>query len=365
MTTTGKNGLQHHHYQSERRLVRHTIHTIFTVLPILSILTFSVLLSACNKDDKYQFTTSRSAVETYRAFLSKIKSVRTSNTKEYVASLKEWKEVNDTVYKFLVADSAFVKYHNEANDYFLIRDSIRKELLRLAETWRYGYDDVLSIKEQTSTYKDDGDLVEAVSLATPFFASLDSTGISVCDKASILKRYRYFLTTTLCRGVNSREDMLRFIRDEDYMFRTFLHHLYEMDDEPLADISRNTEAICRNIFIAAREGRIPSKDAIVYMSMRTVRRLLQNSAECVENINRLEMKGKAQGNAYLWMIIQPFVSIDPFLLATMTPQERSRFEYIVNQLPKSRRFADTFDINLSALNYLLPQQLLKIYVLSV
>ena len=71
------------------------------------------------------------------------------------------------------------------------------------------------------------------------------------------------------------------------------------------------------------------------MSMRTVRRLLQNSAECVENINRLEMKGKSQSNAYLWMIIQPFVSIDPFLLATMTPQERSRFEYIVTQLLKS------------------------------
>jgi len=35
--------------------------------------------------------------------------------------------------------------------------SIRKELLRLAETWRYGYDDVLSIKEQTSTYKDDSE----------------------------------------------------------------------------------------------------------------------------------------------------------------------------------------------------------------
>ena len=357
MAITGKSSLQHYHYQSERTAYRQVINTIFTRLPILPVLTIVVLLSACNKPDKYQFDTSRSAVETYRGFLSKMKATKTSNTKEFATSLKEWKEVNDTVYKFLVGDSAFIKYHNEANDYLLIHDSIRKELLRLSETWRYGYDDVLSIKEQTSAYKDDKELAEAVSLATPFFASLDSTAISVCDKVSILKRYRYFLTTTLSRGVNSRED--------DYMFRTFLHHLYEMDDEPLADISRNTEAICRNIFIAAREGRIPSKDAIVYMSMRTVRRLLQNSAECVENINRLEMKGKAQGNAYLWMIIQPFVSIDPFLLATMTPQERSRFEYIVTQLPKSRRFADTFDINLSALNYLLPQQLLKIYVLSI
>lgn len=365
MAITGKSSLQHYHYQSERTAYRQVINTIFTVLPILPVLTLVVILSACNKPDKYQFDTSRSAVETYRGFLSKMKATKTSSTKEFAASLKEWKEVNDTVYKFLVGDSAFIKYHNEANDYLLIHDSIRKELLRLSETWRYGYDDVLSIKEQTSAYKDDKELAEAVHAATPFFASLDSTGTSVCDKASILKRYRFFLATTLRQGINSRGDMLRFIREEDYMFRTFLRHLYEMDDEPLADISQNTETICRNIFIASREGRIPSKDAVVYMSMRTVRRLLQNSAECVENINRLEMKGKSQGNAYLWMIIQPFVSIDPFLLATMTPQERSRFEYIVTQLPKSRRFADTFDINLKALNYLLPQQLLKIYVLSI
>ena len=365
MAITGKSSLQHYHYQSERTAYRQVINTIFTVLPILPVLTIVVLLSACNKHDKYQFDTSRSAVETYRGFLSKLKATKTSNTKEFAASLKEWKEVNDTVYKFLVKDSAFVKYHNEANDYYLIHDSIRKEMLRLTETWRYGYGDVFAVKDQTSIYKDDQELTEAVKAATPFFASLDSTGTSVCDKASILKRYRFFLATTRKNGINSRDDMLRFIRQEDYMFRTFLGHLYEMDGEPLADISRDTEEICRNIFIASREGRIPSKDAVVYMSMRTVRRLLQNSAECVNDINRLEMKGKSQGNAYLWMIIQPFVSIDPFMLATMTPQERNRLDYISTQLPKSRRFADTFDINLQALNYLLPQQLLKIYVLSI
>ena len=58
--------------------------------------------------------------------------------------------------------------------------------------------------------------------------------------------------------------------------------------------------------------------------MRTVRRLLQNSVECVDNINSREMKTKAQGNAYIWMIIQPFISIDQFSLATMTPLERSK-----------------------------------------
>ena len=74
---------------------------------------------------------------------------------------------------------------------------------------------------------------------------------------------------------------------------------------------------------------------------------------------------KAQGNAYIWMIIQPFISIDQFSLATMTPQERSNFEYIISNLPRSKRFAQIFDIKQRELNYLLPQQLLKIYVLSL
>ena len=138
-----------------------------------------------------------------------------------------------------------------------------------------------------------------------------------------------------------------------------------MDKEPLADITKDTETICLDIFIAARNGNIAAKDVVVYMSMRTVRRLLQNSVECVNNINSLEMKTKAQGNAYIWMIIQPFISIDQFSLATMTPLERSKFNYIITNLPKSKRFAQVFDIKQRELNYLLPQQLLKIYVLSL
>ena len=77
------------------------------------------------------------------------------------------------------------------------------------------------------------------------------------------------------------------------------------------------------------------------------------------------MKNKAQGNAYLWMIIQPFISIDQFSIATLTPQERSQFNYVISQLPKSTKFAKTFDIDQRALNYLLPQQLLKMYVLTL
>lgn len=338
------------------------------VLPILTMLLALPIFSSCSScsgEGKYDFHTRQEALGEYRQYLSKVRAIAHTNTNDFGETLCEWHEINDTVYRFLEKDSVFSKRHNEANDYFLVHDSIRTEMLRLSETWKYGYGDVLTIKDKTCSYKEDKELLDAVHGAEPFFNSLDSMSISVCDKNSILKRYRYFLNETRQNGINNKSELLNYIRQEDFLFRSFLAHLYEMDNEPLSDITRDTEHICRNIFLAARDGKMSSRDVVVYMSMRTVRRLLQNSAECVENINRLEMKNKAQGNAYLWMIIQPFISIDQFSLATMTQQERRKFDYIISQLPKSKRFADTFDINLKALNYLLPQQLLKIYVLSL
>ena len=343
-------------------------HDVLPILPLLSLLLVLPILigcASCSSGGVYDFRSRKEALDKYHAYLHKVRSVAYSNTKEFGETLREWQEVSDTVYKYLAKDSVFIRHHNEANNFFLVHDSIRAEMLRLTETWKYGYGDVLTIKDMTCTYKEDHELLDVVRDAEPFFNSLDSASIGVCDKASILKRYRYFLQEAKNTDFNSRNELLRFIRQEDFLFRSFLAHLYEMDNEPLSDITKNTEQICRNIFLAAKNGKISSKDVVVYMSMRTVRRLLQNSAECVENINRLEMKNKAQGNAYLWMIIQPFISIDQFSLATMTAQERQKFNYVVTQLPKSKKFAETFDINLKALNYLLPQQLLKIYVSSL
>ena len=336
----------------------------------VSLLTISVcsILSAlvsCSEKDSLNFHSSDEALLAYQNYLASIKETKTSNTANFCKAIKTWKETTDTVYHYLMKDSVFLKDIRCAEKFSSIHDSIRFELLRLTETWRYSYEDVLKIKEQTSSFHDDKELQEAVSAAQPFFQTLDSISPYEDDKASILAKYRLLLKETKEAGINSRQDMLDFIRKEDLVFRSFLSHLYEMDNEPLADITQETESICRNIFVAARDGKISARDAMVYMSMRTVRRLLQNSTACISDINRQQMKSKAQGNAYLWMIIQPFISIDQFAIATLTPQEHSQFNYVITQLPRSTKFARTFDIDQRALNYLLPQQLLKMYVLTL
>ena len=329
---------------------------------------FAFLLAASSTsctNNKYGFSSPEDAIGTYREQLNILRNAKTSNTKDFGMLICKWKETKDTISNYLRKDSVLIKDERVAQSFYGIHDSIRNEMLRLSETWRYDYSDVLTLKEQTSPFKEDKEIQEAVKEAEPFFESLSNTPISQSDKNSILKRYRYFLAMANKRTISCKKDMLEFIKQEDFFFRSFLAHLSEMNNEPLSDITKETDDICRNIFIASREGKITPKDAMIYMSMRTGRRLLLNAVVCVNDINQMDIKDKAQGNAYLWMIIQPFISIDQFTLATLTSEEKSNFNYITKQIPKSKKFARTFDIKLQALNYLLPQQLLKMYILSI
>lgn len=322
-------------------------------------------LTGCSSGGSYNFKTSSDALETYHQYLTSVRNIKQSNTKDFSKEISHWQEVNDTVIHFLMKDSALLKEHNLATLLSVIHDSVRYEMLRLSETWRYSYDDVLKIKETTSKFQNDKDLQNAVTSAEPFFIELNEVPVIESNKTAILSKYKGFLSITKANGIKDKDEMLAFIKEEDLYFRSFLAHLHEIDNEPISDITKDTEYICRSIFQSAREGKISARDAMVYMSMRTVRRLLQNSVVCVTSINNQQIKDKAQGNAYVWMIIQPFISIDQFSIATLTPAEKSNFKFIVNQLPKSVKFAKTFDVDRRSLNYLLPQQLLKFYILSL
>jgi len=335
------------------------------ILKSLPLLALMAVLGSCTDSGNYNFKNGDEAISVYQQYLHDVRDLQTSNTKDFTAQLCKWREVNDTVWHYLQKQPEQLAVHGRAGQFADIHDSVRHEMLRLTETWRYSYDDVLKIKEHSSSFRDDKDLQQAVDEAEPVFCSMDSIPLINADKATLLFQYKTFLAGQKNNAFQTKEEVIAFLKQEDQYFRSFLSYLYEMEGESLTEITKNTEAVCMNIFLAAREGRISARDAMVFMSMRTVRRLLQNAVACVSDISTHDMTSQAQGNAYLWMIIQPFISIDQFSIATLTPQEKSNFNYIISRLPKSSRFAKAFDIEQRSLNYLLPQQLLKIYVLSL
>lgn len=333
------------------------------IVAMTIMLAGSIILGArsCSSSE-YCFSSQSDAINCYRGYLSDIRRMESIDARQCSSEINKWFEVRDTVFRYLAKDSTFSSSSRAYADLENITDSIREELTRLAETWKCSFSDVIAIKESTSPFRTDEEILSAVHDATPFFLHLDSIQVPKVTKEDAITKYRVFLALWQRNGISTDSQMLKFISSEDIFFRTFLTHLYELEDDHISDITQMTEDICTRIFREARKGNINAKTALTYMSMRTVRRLLQNSTVCVNDLKHRKMKSEMQANAYLWMIIQPFMSIDKFAIATITPEGRQNFNYIAEQLPKSSNFSKAFNIDQRALNYLLPQQLLKMYI---
>lgn len=330
-----------------------------------AIVAASLLGSSCSSKQDYDFKTSEQAVERYNDYLRDLRKLEKTDGKKFADDLCKWREFSDTVFNYMYKDSAFTRKQRLGIRYYAISDSIKREFFRLTETWKVTYDDVFTIKVRTSSWIEDQDLKEAVKEATPFFESLDKNEKHSFNKTASIAKYRSFLERTKINGINNKKEMIDFIKEEDIYYRTFLSHLYEMENDKLSDITKDTEDICLSIFSLAKQGKIPARDVMVYMCMRTTRRILLNSSTCVNDINSYAMKSKTQGNAYLWMILQPYMGIDAFSIATLTQKDKDEFHYISEMLSNSKQFAQAFNIDLEVLKYLLPQQLLKMYILNI
>lgn len=313
----------------------------------------------------YGFTSSKDAIACYRDFYDKLKSQQSTDADGMIASVNKWHEVVDTVGRFLEKDSAFAKATPEGAQFFVLRDSVRNHLSRLCESWRVSFMDIYKIKYHTSPMLGDSTIIKGTREAAPFFEKLDSRTPGAAGKEAALSAYRNFLAESLRRGVSSKEDMLNYLSREDKCFRNFLVNFKDMQGEKVSDITLKTEAVCNKIVRAAQDGKIPTEDALVYLSMRSSRRIIQNAETCLSDISKYDFSSRTQANAYMWIIVQPFVSIDEFSMAALSDKNRAAFEKLAMEIPQSSKFLKAFGINQDALSYLLPQQLLKIYIESL
>lgn len=103
-------------------------------------------------------------------------------------------------------------------------------------------------------------------------------------------------------------DLTTFIEKEDAVYRAFLSRLPDFDGENLSDITHDTERCCAQVFLAAERNDITYRNAMIYLAMRTNRRLIQNVRTCIDDICNKKVKTPAQAQAYIWMLLQPYSS---------------------------------------------------------
>ena len=117
------------------------------------------------------------------------------------------------------------------------------------------------------------------------------------------------------------------------MFRSFLSHLPELADADLSAITDETEKCCLSVFQSAEDGKLSYRDALVYTAKRTNRRIVLNVLACCDDIDHNRVKREEQARAYVWMLLQPYISLDGFSMTVMSETERIKLYEVANNTP--------------------------------
>jgi hypothetical protein len=318
-------------------------------------------MTACSDKSDYHFKNSSDALKQYRDFHHSIAAVPQTNAEQLADFICQWQELSDTVYNYIKKDPAFTAHVALSMDFHVTSDSVRNELLRLAMDCSLS--DVAYVKMHTSPYRDDAELDLIKKKATTFFAALDKQPIynqgNAREKVAL---YRNFLETTKQHGINNQKELLAFLETEDRHFRTFLSNIGEYTDVGLEDVTKMTEQICKDIFRAASQHRLSSEDAMVYMGMRTCRRLLLNAQVCADLLKKGKVNSEQQANAYMWMTLQPFLSMDSLSISLLTEAQQQQMTELAASFPKlSERLIDKGWVDPKHLAQI-PTQLMRLYI---
>ncbi|MDO4497406.1 MAG: hypothetical protein Q4B58_06225 [Bacteroidales bacterium] len=326
-------------------------------------LLFSIVLVSCasGKYD-FDFANSSEALGCYQQFSADLQDKSKVTSKEAASIIKEWHEVRDTVLAYLQTDSAYYAHAWLPARYSRTDDSVKTQIINLVLAQNYSLKDVAIIKRGSSLFADEEEVKTTVREVYPFFSRLDSIATYETDKHSILSMYRSFLRLTQSNGFNTTDDLAAFIQHEDRIFRTFLLHFGEFQGEDLTDVTQITESLCKSIFQSATQGKLDSKTTLLYMSMRSNRRILQNAEVCIGEFKSRRKMEPALQNAYYWICLQPFITIDPLGMTLLT---EAQFEHVCSVADELQRLDKSGRTGADAGR--LPQMvnlLLKLYLTS-
>ena len=318
-------------------------------------------MNSCSEKSDYHFDNPNDALRQYRDFHHSIAAEPKANAEKLADFICQWQELSDTVYNYIKKDPASTAHVSLAITFQVTSDSVLIELIRLASDCNLS--DVAYIKMHTSPYRDDANLNATKTKANKFFSALDKQ--SVYNKGNVrekVEQYSSFLAATKEHGINNQKELLTFLETEDRHFRTFLINIDEYSNVGLKDVTKMTEQICADIYRATSENKLASEDVIVYMGMRTCRRLLLNADVCNRLIKAGKVNSPSQANAYLWMTLQPFLSMDALSISMLTEEQQKQMTELAASFPE-------ISGQLSAKGYAdpkhlarIPTQLMRLYI---
>lgn len=296
---------------------------------ILGGLFFAFTLISCEKHPA--FKTSIEAIEACKKELDNLSSKTSVDTKELVKLTNEWIEIRDSSYSVFAKDPTMTIKSDKSYAYFMLSDSIRKKLEELAISKDRTLEDVMYLKLNTAAERNKVSNSKTYQEAVDFYESLDDISIYT-SLAKTLQEYDLLLKNT---GILKKENqLLEFIKTEDRCYRSLMANLSQVTQSQLEKLTNRTARIISVLYANVGKKNNDANDkAMLYLTMRFNRRIVQNMVACREDIANEKKLNNTQRANYRWMLIQSYMGLDSYSIAALTEKQRKTMLNITKELP--------------------------------
>lgn len=309
----------------------------FRSFPTILLMVFALFsMVSCHK--KYDFHTPQEAVTGCREMLSELKKQDKATTKDMVKVIGNWQEIQDSSYSVFAKDSNLNVHSKIASQYFVVSDSIRKEISRLAFSQDRTLEDVIYIKVNTASGREKVHNSDTWKKAVAFYDNLDKEDLYPNAKTTV-SFYQSLLKNT--HSFKTEKDLLGFIKNEDKCFRSVLVNLQNIPQPVLADLTAKTAKIFNDLYsrVGVKEDKV-NDETMLFLTLRFNRRILQNAEVCRSDIKDQKKMDKQTRMSYRWMLLQPFVTIDNFSVACLTDKQGKEIIELAKELPDLLSYLD-------------------------
>lgn len=295
---------------------------------IVGLFLTSCLIS-CDKHPS--FSNSTEAVNGCHEVLAELKSKKDVDNEELTKLTAQWLETQDSAYSVFGKDSAITLRSPVALAYFMVSDSIRHEITRLAFSKPRTLKDVMYLKLNTAMEREKVKKSNTYQDAVKFYDNLDNQSIYSSPKMTLSA---YYILLKSVKTFKQERQLLDFIREEDKCFRSLMTYLSKVPNEDLQNLTNATTVIFDNLYssVGKKEDDVNDR-TMLYLTMRFNRRIIQNAMACRNDILNNQRLDRDQRANYKWMLIQPFMAIDDYSTAVLSDGQRESLLKLTDELP--------------------------------
>ncbi len=300
----------------------------------------AIVLYGCNSDrnsKEREFSSPFEALEDYESCLQRLNAIDKADAKQLIELVKEWKALDDTIATRFFREPYGVNASRTDTSYLCIRDSIVMRLGDLADSEMRTLSDYIMLVASVSRQPSDSMTVELMMSMHKFFGAMDGTATYGANAKATIVKYEAVLDYALASGFKSKRQVFDFLKEEDKAFRSFLEHLPSLGNIPLKKVRDDSaETMKLLIGLASEEcGMFQPTELVTILTMRNNRRLIQNALQCVNDIRAGKVGKDDRAPAYMWMMIQPWISFDSLSFSLMSEAQMKMMAMLAAETQKS------------------------------